>query len=111
MTLVLFNKTEREGLVYFGCIPTRSFLHSFLFGVLTFLLLTFCKKQLVWESIRRNAFQIVGFSTLGAAIILESIGVLARGMGWEVVLWNLLFDAVGIGIGMGVFHLFFRRCY
>ena len=108
--LVLFSNTERET-IYWNIIPSRSLVHAFLFGVFSFLLLSFCKKQLTYEHIRRNSFKLVLVGSFSAAFILEGAGMLSRGTEWHVLAWNILFDSIGSAIGMGVFHLFYRSSY
>ena len=110
MALVFYTPITDRGLIYFECVPARSFVHLFMFMVFTHISLGICKKQLKHEQIRERAFQIV----IGVAMILAvfseislySFGYLPWFNGW-----NLLFDLLGATLGMGTFHLLYRSCY
>jgi hypothetical protein len=110
MALVFYTPISDRDLVYFDCIPARSFVHLFMFMVFAHISLGICKKQLKYEQIRERAFQIVMGIALILAVFSEislySLGYLPWFNGW-----NLLFDALGATLGLGTFHLLYRSCY
>lgn len=110
MALVFYTPITDRCLVYFGCVPARSFVHLFMFMVFSHIWLGICKKQLKYEQIRERAFQIVFGAVILLAVLSEvslySLGFLPWFNGW-----NLLFDLIGASMGMGTFHLLYRSCY
>lgn len=110
MALVFYTPITDRCLVYFGCVPARSFFHLFMFMVFTHIWLGIGKKQLKYELIRERAFPIV----FGAAIllaVLSEVSLYAFGYLPWFNGWNLLFDLIGALLGMGTFHLLYRSCY
>ena len=110
MALVFYTPITDRCLVYFGCVPARSFVHLFMFMVFSHIWLGTCKKQLKYQQIRERAFQIV----LAAAVLLavfSEVSLYAFGFLPWFNGWNLLFDLVGASLGLGTFHLLYRSCY
>lgn len=110
MGLVFYTPISDRCLVYFECVPARSFVHLFMFMIFTHIWLGICKKQLKYEAIRERAFHIVA----GLAILLavtSEVSLYAFGFLPWFNGWNLLFDLIGVTMGMGTFHLLYRSCY
>ena len=110
MALVFYAPITDRHLVYFGCVPARSFVHLFMFMVFTHIWLGIFKKQLKHEPLRERAFQIV----IGCALLLavmSEVSLYSLGYLPWFNAWNLLFDGIGAVLGMGTFHLLYRSCY
>lgn len=110
MALIFYTPINNLDLIYFECVPARSFVHLFMFMGFTHIWLGIFKKQLKYEVIRSRAFQIV----VGIGIILAVLSeVSLYGFGFLPWFngWNLFFDLVGIIFGMGTFHLLYKSCY
>lgn len=110
MALVFYTPITDRSLIYFECVPARSFVHLFMFMVFTHIWLGICKKQLKYEAIRDRAFQIV----MGLAIllaVLSEVSLYEFGFLPWFNGWNLFFDILGATFGMGTFHLLYRSCY
>ncbi len=110
MALVFYTPINDRCLVYFECVPARSFVHLFMFMIFTHIWLGIFKKQLKYEAIRARAFHIV----FGCAIllaVLSEVSLYALGFLPWFNGWNLLFDTIGAAFGMGTFHLLYRSCY
>ena len=110
MTLVFYTPISDHYLVYFGCVPPRSFVHLLMFMVFTHIWLGIGKKQLKFEVIRDRAFQIV-FGIVMILAVMSEVSLYALNYLPWFNGWNLLFDLIGAILGMGTFHLLYRSCY
>ncbi|MCJ8292637.1 MAG: hypothetical protein HRT58_22185 [Crocinitomicaceae bacterium] len=110
MALIFYTPISDRSLVYFGCVPARSFVHLFMFMVFTHLWLGIGKKQLKFETIRERAFPIV-FAAAILLAVLSEVSLYAFGYLPWFNGWNLLLDLIGATLGMGTFYLLYRSCY
>jgi hypothetical protein len=109
MALVFYTPIDRS-LVYFECVPPRAFVHLFMFMVFVHIGLGICKKQLKYGVIRDRAFSIVMSFAIILAVFTET-SLYAYGFLPWFNGWNLFFDLIGAGLGMGTFHLLYKSCY
>lgn len=110
MMLIICAPLPEKQLLYFDCIPSRSFVHLFLYLGFVHTWLGACKKQLKYDKIRIHAFRIVFGSAIGMALLSEAILLLVQNS-IIVSLWNLLFDVIGAGLGIVSFRILYRACY
>ncbi|MFT5860576.1 MAG: hypothetical protein ACI865_002689 [Flavobacteriaceae bacterium] len=110
MILVICSPLSEKPLLYFECVPSRAFIHFFLYLGLVHTWLGACKKQLKYDKLRQNAFPVV----FSAAVIIAAISETAL-FGFGILpafsLWNLFFDIAGAGLGLLTFRLLYGTCY
>lgn len=109
MILVFATPIQDPPQIFFGFLPSRAVIHSILFIGFTHTALSTLKKQLKYDKVRSNATFIVLGVTVAIAIISELLMVLFN-VKDEIGLWNLLFDVLGVALGIGVFKLLYRSC-
>jgi len=95
---------------YFSCVPARSFVQCFMFLGFVHLGLGALNKQLRYEWIRRRSFVIMAIIA-GLVAILSEVLMGALKISEGALWWNLLFDFIGIGLGIMTFRLLYRNCY
>lgn len=91
-------------------IPARSMIYCVLFMGFSHLWLGGLKKQLKYESLRRNAFYIVpGIAAI--MIIGSELVTFISGASCGIIAWNILFEIVGTVLGILSFRLLYHQCY
>lgn len=106
LILILFRHTLVD--LNFHIADNDKLLNGFLFLGHTYIWLGVFKKQLKFQYIRTNAFSIALISGIALAIGLE---LLKFGISNFFNYWNLIFAIIGIFLGIGTFHLVYRKCY
>lgn len=91
-------------------IPARSMIYCVLFMGFSHLWLGGLKKQLKYESLRRNAFYIVPSVAVIMMIGGELVGFIS-GIGVGITTWNILFESIGTVLGILSFRLLYHQCY
>lgn len=110
MVLIICSPLSEKQLFYFDCIPSRSFVHLFLYLGLVHTWLGAFKKQLKYNKLRVNAFRITFGVVFGFALVTELILFFVH-ESVIVSLWSLLFDLTGAGLGILSFRILYRACY
>lgn len=67
------------------------------------------KKQLKYEDLRDKALMIVIVSGIALAVIIE-IARLAFGFSSYFNFWNMIFNGIGVFLGICTFRLVYRTC-
>jgi hypothetical protein len=110
MILIIGSPLSVKPLIYFDCVPSRSFVQFFLYLGFVHVWLGVCKKQLKYEVLRERAFPIVFGVSLLLAVFSETI-LYTSGVLNYFSLWNLGFDIGGALFGLLTFRLLYRSCY
>jgi len=96
--------------LFFNAIPARAIVHFFLFWGFTHIWIGAFKKQLKFESLRKNAIVLVfGIACLIALISELLIYLVGSSSGFGF--WNIAFDVLGAMIGVISFRLLYATCY
>jgi hypothetical protein len=92
MILVICSPLSEKPLLYFECVPSRAFIHFFLYLGLVHTWLGVFSAAVIIAAISETA--LFGFGILPA-----------------FSLWNLFFDIAGAGLGLLTFRLLYGTCY
>ena len=108
--LMLLPPQYSTGSLFFGSVPSVSFLHGILLLGLVHIWIGACKKQLKYSLLRRRAIYLVYGSAILISILTEASSFL-YGVHFKYCIWNLLFDIIGASLGILTFKLLYRKCY
>ena len=110
MLLLFLTPEDSKKYLYFDLIPSRSFVHLFLFWGFVHVWLVALKKQLYSEWMRARALFIVVPVALLLAFFSE-FGMYAFGISATIGMWNLVFDLIGSVAGLISFRLVYAQSY
>lgn len=110
LLMIVFSPIQQDQLLMFGLIPTRSFVHIFLYWGFVHVWICALKKQLKFSKLKKNAFAIVAVIAISLATFSEVISY-AIHLDLTIGYWNFLFDILGVLLGMISFRLLYSTCY
>jgi len=110
MWLLFLTPVDQPIVMALGDIPARSLVHGVLFVGFAHLLLAGFHRQLKYPILKSKAFVLIPAM---AAVTMAAGELVCWFMSGSVdlLLWNLLFDAVGTGLGILSFRLLYYKCY
>lgn len=110
MILVFCSPEQADKTVLLNNIPARAVVHGILFWVFTHVWITAFKKQMKNLVIKKKTYQIVISIAVSFALLSEFAPfVFINGSVFNY--WNLIFDFLGIFIGLISFRLLYTKCY
>lgn len=109
MILVFITPIKPDTEAFYNLIPPRSCVHGFLFLGFTHIMLGIANKQRSLKKIKRNSITVVLIFILAIIAISETILVL-HPIHYSNVYWNLIFDVMGMVLGLCAFCLLYRQC-
>ncbi|PWL27290.1 MAG: hypothetical protein DCO96_11115 [Fluviicola sp. XM-24bin1] len=110
MWLLFLTPVDEPILRVFGGLPARSLVHGLLFVGFSHLWLSGLNRQLRFAVLKRKAFVIVPAVALLTIAAAESIYWIQHANS-ELLLWNLIFDFAGTGMGILSFRVLYNKCY
>ncbi len=110
MWLLFFTPVDEPILRVFGELPARSLVHGLLFVGFSHLWLSGLNRQLRYAVLKKKAFVIVPAVAIVTIASAESI-YWFQNANSELLLWNLVFDISGTGMGILSFRLLYNKCY
>ena len=109
MVLVFVTPIQDPPHLFFGFLPSRTVVHTILFLGFTHTTLGTLKKQLKYDKLRDNAAIVVIGIGLAIALISE-VSMYLFGVKAVISPWSILFDILGIALGIGTFKILYRSC-
>jgi len=110
MWLLFLTPVDEPILRVFGGLPARSLVHGLLFVGFSHLWLSGLNRQLRYAVLKKKAFVIVPAVAIISIVAAECIYWIQNANS-ELLLWNLLFDTLGTGMGILSFRVLYNKCY
>ncbi|XOV66555.1 MAG: hypothetical protein ACFHU9_13085 [Fluviicola sp.] len=110
MWLLFLTPVDDPIIRVFSGLPARSLIHGLLFVGFSHLWLSGLNRQLRFAVLKRKAFVIVPAAALLTIAAAECI-YWFQDANSELLLWNLIFDAVGTVLGILSFRVLYNKCY
>lgn len=108
--LLFLTPVDEPYMTVLGDIPARSLVNGLLFVGFSHLLLSGFHRQLKYPILKKKAFVLVPLLALGTIIAGELVCWIESGS-QALLLWNLLFEFVGTGLGILSFRVLYNKCY